>query len=242
MYTYKTTIAGQLFICMWAERMVEKVPELEFIQINTDGITIRLPRTKIDLIREVYKQLEVETGLGTEEVFYNKMIIRDVNNYIAVYNDHTIENPHLKLKGCFEIDKEFHKDPSMKIVPIALKEYFVNGKSIEETVKNHKNIYDFCMRLKINHSSSAFYSYLKGTDMVKEELGRTTRYFVSKTGGGLTVYYNGSKSMTRLNKEYQFTLFNKYYKAEDYNINHQFYIKEVYKIKDAVEDFQLTLF
>jgi hypothetical protein len=35
LYTYKTTIAGQLFICMWAERMVEKVPELEFIQINT---------------------------------------------------------------------------------------------------------------------------------------------------------------------------------------------------------------
>jgi DNA polymerase elongation subunit (family B) len=35
LYTYKTTIAGQLFICMWAERMVKEVPELTFIQINT---------------------------------------------------------------------------------------------------------------------------------------------------------------------------------------------------------------
>jgi DNA polymerase elongation subunit (family B) len=78
LYTYKTTIAGQLFICMWAERMVEKVPELEFIQINTDGITIRLPKEKVDLIREVYLQLEKETGLSTEEAFYNQMIIRDV--------------------------------------------------------------------------------------------------------------------------------------------------------------------
>jgi hypothetical protein len=58
--------------------MVEKVPELEFIQINTDGITIRLPKEKVDLIREVYLQLEKETGLSTEEAFYNQMIIRDV--------------------------------------------------------------------------------------------------------------------------------------------------------------------
>ena len=63
----------------------------------------------------------------------------------------------MKLKGCFEIDKEFHKDPSMKIVPIALYEYFINGISIEQTIKNHKNIYDFCLRLKINRNSSAYY-------------------------------------------------------------------------------------
>lgn len=35
LYTFKTTIAGQIFIAMWAERMVEAVPNLEFIQINT---------------------------------------------------------------------------------------------------------------------------------------------------------------------------------------------------------------
>ena len=36
LYTYKTTIAGQLFISMWAERMVKEVPGLTFIQINTN--------------------------------------------------------------------------------------------------------------------------------------------------------------------------------------------------------------
>ena len=35
MYTYRTTIGGQCFICMWAERMVEVCPELTFLQINT---------------------------------------------------------------------------------------------------------------------------------------------------------------------------------------------------------------
>lgn len=35
LYTYKTTIGGQCFICMWAERMVKVCPELTFLQINT---------------------------------------------------------------------------------------------------------------------------------------------------------------------------------------------------------------
>ena len=35
LYTFKTTIAGQLFICMWSERMVEAIPELVFLQTNT---------------------------------------------------------------------------------------------------------------------------------------------------------------------------------------------------------------
>ena len=35
MYTFKTTIAGQCFIAMWAERWVKACPELKFIQTNT---------------------------------------------------------------------------------------------------------------------------------------------------------------------------------------------------------------
>ena len=56
------------------------------------------------------------------------------------------------------------------------------------------------------------------------------------------MYYNGSNSMTRLNKDFQFTLFNKYYKSDNYNINYQFYIREANKIKNVIEDLQLTLF
>lgn len=35
LYTFKTTIAGQIFICMWSERWVKVCPELRFIQTNT---------------------------------------------------------------------------------------------------------------------------------------------------------------------------------------------------------------
>ena len=115
--------------------MVEVCPELEFIQINTDGITIRLPENKINNIKEVCIKLEELTGLQSEFSYYKQMIIRDVNNYAAVYDDSTKENEHIKLKGCFEIYKEFHKDSSMSIVPIALKNYYIYNIPVEETIK-----------------------------------------------------------------------------------------------------------
>lgn len=79
LYTFKTTIAGQIFICMWAERLVEASPELIFIQTNTDGISVRIPTKYIETIRKVNDQLTKETGLVIEEAFYSKMCVRDVN-------------------------------------------------------------------------------------------------------------------------------------------------------------------
>ena len=242
LYTYKTTIGGQLFIAMWAERMVEAVPNLEFMQINTDGITIRLKRTDVDKIKEVCNQLTKETTLEIEDAYYSKMIIRDVNNYISVYEDSTKDNEHIKLKGVFVDDVEYHQNSSMKIVPIALKNYFVYNIPIEDTIRNHKNIYDFCLRLKINSSSIGEWHSID-KDIIKiTKLNRTTRYFISKKGGGLVVYYNGSKSPGRINKGFNTTLFNKYYYSKDYNINFNFYETECRKIINTIEDKQLTLF
>lgn len=170
------------------------------------------------------------------------MIIRDVNNYIAEYEDNSINSEHLKLKGCFEIDKEYHKDPSMKIVPIALKNYFIYNIPFETTLYSDNNIYDYCIRLKINHTTKAVYSILENNSVKNEELSRTTRYFASNSGGTLTVYYNGSKSPTRLNQGFSFTLFNKFYKSDNYNIDYSFYLSEINKIYNAIVDNQLSLF
>lgn len=242
LYTFKTTIAGQLFICMWAERMVEAVPELKFIQTNTDGQTIYIPRSKLGLIRAVNEQLTKETTLSIEEAFYSKMVVRDVNSYIAVYEDSTPEHEHIKLKGDYEVDKEYHKDPSMRIVPLAVKNYFVYGIPIEETIKNHKDIYDFCLRLKVNSSSNAYHKKFDENGIITEEkLDRTTRYYISNNGGPLYKKFNDGR-ITGVNTGYGATIFNTFQEKEDYNINYQFYIAEANKLIDAVEDKQLYLF
>lgn len=78
LYTFKTTIAGQIFICMWAERWVKVCPRLKFIQTNTDGQTLYAPKEDLDKIRKVNDQLTEETGLTIEETVYSKMCVRDV--------------------------------------------------------------------------------------------------------------------------------------------------------------------
>lgn len=244
LYTFRTTIAGQLFICMWAERWVKAVPELKFIQTNTDGQTIYVPRKDLDKIRQVNEQLTQETGLTIEETIYSKMGVRDVNNYFAVYEDSTKENEHIKLKGDYEIDKEYHKDPSMRIVPIAVKNYFVYGISIEETIKNHNDIFDFCLRLKTNSSCKPYYEFINDEGkQEKLELNRTTRYYISNKGGALSKYFSDGR-ITRVNTGYVTTLFNVYKKKEmkDYNINYDFYLTEARKLINGIENRQLELF
>lgn len=242
MYTYKTTIGGQCFICMWAERMVDVCPDLKFLQINTDGITIMIPKNKLEAIREVNNQLTKETTLVIEEAFYKQMIIRDVNNYIAEYDDSTPDKEHLKLKGCFEIDKEYHKDPSMRIVPIALKQYFIYNIPITETVHSHTDIFDFCLRLKTNSKSTPYYKYLNDEGkIVDKKLDRTTRYYISNVGGIIIKQFDESRA-SGVNVGYSVNLFNKYIEKpmKEYDINYNFYISEANKIKYTVDDGQLT--
>jgi hypothetical protein len=242
LYTYKTTIAGQCFISMWIEKLVKACDSLVFLQANTDGITIKVKRKYIDKIRKVCNELTELTGLTFEESSYKQMIIKDCNNYIAEYDDSTKENEHLKLKGCFEIDKEYHKDMSMKIVPIALKEYFINGVPFEETLKNDNNIFDFCIRLKTTQASTAYYNYLEGNKVTSQELQRTTRYYASNTGGTLKVIYKNSGQVTALDRSYTFKLFNTYYESDDYDINYKYYLSQIYRIYDTIIDKQLKLF
>lgn len=206
-----------------------------------DGITYLLPRKDLNKAKAVGEEMTRLTGLYIEDNIYSKMIIRDVNNYIAVYEDGSV-----KLKGCFEIDKEFHKDPSMRIVPIALKEYFVNGIPVDQTIRNHKNIYDFCLRLKTNAKSTPMYQYFENGEVKQKELHRTTRYYISNPGLNSGSLYKdfGDGRISGVNIGYSVTLFNKYEEKEfsEYNIDYNFYIAEAMKIVNAIVDNQLSLF
>jgi hypothetical protein len=235
----KTTIGGQMFISLWTEKLVKSIPRIKFIQQNTDGLSYLLPREDFSKAKAVAEEMTRITGLYIEDTIYSKMIIRDVNSYIAVYDDSTPENEHLKLKGCFEIDKEFHKDPSMKIVAIALKEYFVNGIPIRDTILNHTNIYDFCLRLKTNAKSIPIYTYVdpETKEICNKTLDRTTRYYISNKGGSLSKKFKENDNVVGVNIGYSATIFNKYIEKDnfkDYDINYQFYINEAMKIVNTI--------
>lgn len=239
LYTMRTTIGGQMFLSLWTEKLVEAIPRIRFIQHNTDGITYLLPRKDLEKAKAVGEEMTRLTGLYIEDNIYKKVVIRDVNNYMAIYEDGSV-----KSKGCFEIEKEFHKDSSMKIVPIALKEYYANGTPIEKTIRNHTNIYDFCLRLKTNSKSTPHWKTInKEGELIDKKLDRTTRYYISNTGGNLYKDF-GEGRESGVNVGYMTTIFNNYEEKsiKDYNINYNFYIAEANKIKNAVWNGQMSLF
>ena len=239
LYAMKTTISGQIFISMWAEYICENIPDCTILQINTDGITFRFPKKYRESLIKLSDEITYRCKLTYELNEYKKMVIRDVNNYSAQYLDNKI-----KHKGDFEINKELHKDPSMRIVSIALEKYFFEGKPVSETIQGHKNIYDFCMRLKTNRDSIAQYVTLNENGLHVQDLSKTTRYYISNHGGALQKYFIESKKVTGVNVGFVATLFNKYVEKpmEEYDINYRFYILEAKKIINQIEDYQISLF
>lgn len=77
-YTMATTINGQLLLTMLAEMLME-IDDSKLIQINTDGLTMRIRRDDINQYYEICNAWMKITNLELEYVEYSKMIIFDVN-------------------------------------------------------------------------------------------------------------------------------------------------------------------
>lgn len=156
------------------------------------------------------------------------------------------EDGKIKYKGRFEIVKDYHKDNSFKIVAIALSNYFFKDISIEETIYNHTNIYDFCGRQKFKSSSHGethlmdYDEFGQAFDKIEIQQ-KNTRYYISKPGWNfIKVYTKGTTE--QINKGFEVTIFNKYEKKDmkDYNINYNFYIQECMKEINLISDNQLA--
>lgn len=238
-YTLSTTINGQLSLSMLIEQLL-KIEGLSVIQINTDGVTVNCPIEKEKQYYNVCKKWEEKVNLTLEYVNYRAMHIRDVNNYIAVYADGSI-----KTKGCFEIDPDFHKNSSQRIVPIAMANYYVNGISVRKTIENHlsnedytigpstiKNygIFDFCIGRKASTSTYVF------TEEGKENIelnDKVIRFYVAKNKGRLYKRYVKGKRVGGIEKVvsgWNSQLYMDHIEQENYNVNFEYYINEATKI------------
>ena len=203
---------------------------------------MRVRRKHVDKINEISDDLMKLTNLSYESAKYDKMVINDVNNYAAKY-----DYGEIKYKGLFEIDKFLHKDNSMKIVPIALSKYFFENIPIEQTIENHKNIYDFCLRLKLNKGADGFHDYINNKGEIStNKMQKTTRYYISNRGGALykigTQHAKNPGRKTNVNVGYNSTIFNQYEDKDNYDINYRFYNIECKKIINSIECTQLSLF
>jgi hypothetical protein len=248
-YFLSITINGQLLLSMLAESIVDNLTIFEedrqMLQINTDGITIKIARKHEEHLHMLCEEWERYTGLTLEYAKYKKMVIRDVNNYLA----ETFEG-EAKPKGCFEIIPmqngaiAYNKNWSMRVVPKALHAYYLKGIPINEFIKNHDNIYDFCIGFRARGDWEIMYTTIANGERTKQRQQRTIRYYMSKSGGALTKENKYDKRIISLEAGKSAMLFNQYVKKpmKEYNIDYSYYIAEANKIKNAVDDGQLKIF
>lgn len=224
--TMQITLNGQLLLCYLIERLLDNVAGLSVIQANTDGITVLLPRSEKHIFDIVVQGWEDMTYLKMEQVEYNRMFIRDVNNYIA----ETVSGKR-KLKGAYMYDRGWHQDHSALVVPKVAEKVLLEGAPLRETVENWPDIMDFMMRIKVPRSSHLSIEFA-GEQL---PLQRITRYVVSKTGGSLFKWMPPLKGKTDWRKigaqcGWKVTPCNDIKLASRDDIDYEYYIQEVEKL------------
>jgi hypothetical protein len=192
---FKVTFRGQLSLLMLLESYY-LLGGVDLVSANTDGIVIHYKKELDVEVQKIHDNWEKITDSILEDTFYSKIVFRDVNNYIAFIVDDEGNHLKYKMKGVYEIDRDFHKNHSKRIVSIAASNYFINDIPPHITLKRHlegidydfaKNygIFDFCIGSKMKSKNRLYERTTKGVVVKDNKLGKVNRYYVSKEGNQL---------------------------------------------------------
>lgn len=181
----QVTISGQLLLLM----LIEAIEEygIRVISANTDGIVIRCPKWRYDLLNSIIAKWEAATGMETEETRYRAVYSKDVNNYIAIK-----ENGKVKGKGLYTCPWggltegpaifKLHKNPSTTIVTEAVISLLRDGTPLEDTIRNCTDIRKFVAVRTVNGGASQSGVYV----------GKVVRWYYSTDGHGSVMNYRRS--------------------------------------------------
>jgi hypothetical protein len=250
--TMQITINGQLQLSMLYEMLSLAIPEGIPLMQNTDGLEMMIPTSMIPVYMKVCYEWQQLTKLELEHDEYSKMVIRDVNNYIAIH-----KNGKVKCKGAFEwedLEKKkvsvFHKNKSFLIIPKAIYAYFVNGVKPEKFLQDNQNIYDYCGAVKAKggwhfQERNIVDGYLSNT-----RLQKIVRYYISNTGSKLVKCHNDGREIQVEAGQWLQTTINKMTDKSfnQYDIDFSYYIESIYKEITQIEKvrpkayYQLSLF
>jgi len=179
-YMLAITTNGQLLLAWLAELLWLRVPGIRLIQINTDGVTVELPQgnSYTDPFDEVLLLWQEASRMQLEDVEYEWMAIRDVNNYIA----QPVDGPR-KRKGAYDTfeDEKDHlrwwKNHTALVIQKAV-DAALDGADLAEFVWNHDNPFDFMCHVKVPRTSRLMHG-----DVAVQGTGR---YYIAIEGERLT--------------------------------------------------------
>jgi len=233
-FTMCITVNGQLWLSKLYEMLCLAIPEAVPLMQNTDGLEMIIPESKKELYLKVCKEWESMTNLQLEHDEYSKMILKDVNNYIAVY-----KNGKTKCKGLFEFNNlALHKNKSFLVIPKAIYEFYVNGVKPEDYLSKNTNIYDYCGAVKAkgdwNFKLTEIVQNDNNESVIKDtKLQKLNRYYISKTGHKIIKYNPDGREIQTEAGKWRQTLCNNMSTIDldinNLDINYDYYLERIYK-------------
>jgi hypothetical protein len=170
----QTTITGQLSLLMLIEYL--ESAGITVVSANTDGLVIKCHRSKEDLMDQIVKYWEGVTRFNTEATYYDALLSRDVNNYIAVKKDAKTEDD-IKTKGAYS-RPGLSKNPTGEICIDAIEQLLLTGATIESTIRSCTDIRKFVVVRSVKG----------GAVKDGEYLGKAIRWYYSSKAEGEIVY------------------------------------------------------
>lgn len=225
--TLATTINGQLMLSMMCEDFLLE-EGFDLIDVNTDGIYLRYPRSKQARYEEIIKNWEEKTRMVLEETEFSEIYFLTSADYFGID-----ASGKEKAKGLF-IDKvRLGKGMEFNVIAKAVKNYFLKGQDFREFINTHEEILDFCSYKKLSQKYSCFW---KGAPQQ-----RINRFYASRSGASLFKRKWDPKKNKLVTenvlKPSPVQLLNRLEKRDikSYNINYGFYAKKAEGIIIKIE-------
>lgn len=248
------TVSGQLYLLMLIEKLVTN--GIQVISANTDGVVSRVHVSQEEKFNEISLWWQELTGFVLERTEYAVYFRQDVNNYITKKY-----NGEIKAKGRYVKETAVEKGYKFPVVPLAMYNFALNGIPVEDTIRKHDNILDFCISQKVGKD---FQTEYRLKDSV-ENLQKNNRFFIALDGGELKkrrksipageIEYSSQYEIEDDGEIYQpkkekgviglyvgekVRILNDYDSSipiSDYDVSYEFYIEEAKKYTDNVTDF-----
>lgn len=165
-------ITGQLFLLEMAQNLYQNVEDLVIVQLNTDGVMIEFYEDQYEEVLAIVNEWQSRTGFELEEDSVALIAQKDVNNYVEVQ-----PNGSIKTKGGYLVRGiapagAFNVNNNACIVATALKEYFVNGTPVEETINGCNDIFQFQIIAKAGAKYREAYHLVDGEQVPVQKVNR----------------------------------------------------------------------
>ena len=229
----QVTINGQLMTMTLIEEL--ELNGIHVVSANTDGIVIKLPNDKFDVYKDITDRWNEFNKMGADYEEYDQIVSRDVNNYFDIQKDGTIE-----YKGALDPKqylKDLKKGYDMPVVAKAVFEYFVNNIPVAETLRNHKDILDFCKTQNVGKQFDVVYNKIIDGKVVEIKSQRHIRYYVSLKGVIVQKKHIDNNTYSKLASGKPVIILNSLDDMDisNRNIDYSYYIEECYKIIDPIK-------